>query len=914
MILNENDKCICLCLQEHWKSSTQLQNYVLQNFKLVSCFCRDEGAHGGSAIFLRNDIKFRDRCDIVNLSTVGVCEVASVELMLDLRKVVVMSLYRPPGCDVGDFLNKLECMLNITVTENCDLIISGDFNIDLSKKTKTSNDFLSMINSYGLYQTNSAYTRETNTSASCIDNILTNIDTAHVEVIDHMISDHKSVRLTFDLKFNETNFKIIRQFSDSSIGLFRSLLSEQDWLDMYLCPRNDLNGQWSCFYRILYPIFNECFPSKRVRNNTEKVVYYKNSEVVKCKNELDVLYVLSSCDVRYRDVYNLKKKEYNEALKTARKKYYSTQINLSENKTKTTWKIVEKIKGKPRSDGSIKISGDPVRIANGFNEFYINNILNLTSELEHKDLQCAVPYNRNSMFIEPTTENEIYNIIHGLKSKMSSGYDEFPTLLIKRCICELCKPLTYMVNNSLLHGVFPDPLKRAVVSPIFKKGNPQAYESYRPISLLSSFSKIFEIAMSSRIINFFTKYNLFSETQHGYLRGRSVDTAVHNFVQDILQAFENKEVAMGMFLDLTKAFDCLNYSILFEKLERYGVRGLALRWIRSYLSGRTQSVSICRDFKKSVSENLEVKIGIPQGSVLGPLIFIIYINDLGSILKTNKISLVNFADDSNFLIRDDARDQAILKSEILLNDIKQYMLENRLILNENKTNYVVFRTSQSNIDTSTISINNENIDLVRSVKFLGIFIDENLNWQAHMEYLLKRLNSVSYSMRVLKQYLDESTLKTLYFSNYQSILRYGIVFWGQSSEVKSVFICQKRTLRVLCNMGPKDTCRSVFKSRNILTVAGLYIFETIMFLKKNFSLFSSLTSQSTRTMNLNYPIHRLAIFEKGCYYSGIVFFNKLPNALKQCKNIRVFKGLLYSYICSIEPYTIKEFCDYSLLA
>lgn len=233
---------------------------------------------------------------------------------------------------------------------------------------------------------------------------------------------------------------------------------------------------------------------------------------------------------------------------------------------------------------------------------------------------------------------------------MSTGYDEISSNLITKCAEELATPLCHIINNSFKYGIFPDTLKLALVKPLHKKGDSTLQEKYRPISLIPTFSKMFEIAMASGLLSFFYSEKLLSSAQHGYLKGKSVETAVYDFIDRILSGFEDRKLSMGIFLDLSKAFDSLDHSIILEKLEHYGVRGPSLEWISSYLTNRRQRVVIQRDGERYFSSEGTLKLGIPQGSVLGPILFIFYVNNFASEVLVPKSHSVLFADDTNILV------------------------------------------------------------------------------------------------------------------------------------------------------------------------------------------------------------------------------------------------------------------------
>ena len=414
--------------------------------------------------------------------------------------------------------------------------------------------------------------------------------------------------------------------------------------------------------------------------------------------------------------------------------------------------------------------------------------------------------------------------------------------------------------------------------------------------------------MCNRLLKFFQSQDLLSKHQHGFIRGRSIETAVFNFVEQIIKNIENKQLTMGIFLDLSRAYDCLDHNILLNKLVLYGIRGVPLQWIRSYLSDRTQKVTIEKDCETYISNERRIRVGIPQGSVAGPLLFIIFVNDLSHALTNQNTNLVSYADDTNLLVCGNSHGNIIYNKNVALTNITEWFSRNKLILNENKTKYVQFQTKQANLDLSEIIKLNDN------TKFLGIYIDKNLTWSDEIQYICKKLNGVNYTLRVLKQYTNSEVLKTIYYANFQSILRYGIMFWGNCSDINDVFVIQKRTIRTILNLGYRESCRGKFKEIGVLTVTGIYIYECLLFLNKNKEIFDDykhVHNYQTRTLNYNFPKHRLTLTEKSPVYSCIKFYNILPDEIKNSANFRCFKKAIYIYLLEMEPYSVREYMQYS---
>ncbi|XP_045471754.1 uncharacterized protein LOC123678662 [Harmonia axyridis] len=283
-----------------------------------------------------------------------------------------------------------------------------------------------------------------------------------------------------------------------------------------------------------------------------------------------------------------------------------------------------------------------------------------------------------------------------------------------------------------MDGIFPAMLQKGVevliapITELFK-----LFGSYRPISILPSFSKLFEKAMSDRLVSFLTSFNMLSKNQHGYVKGRSVETAILQFTENIIKSFEKNEILLGIFIDLSKAFDSLSHKKLLEKLESFGIRGNVLRWFESYLRDRQQRTAVKKEGKTIKSDIKINNTGVPQGSILGPILFIIFINDIERIFDAQTIScfMTIFADDTNLLVSDSSYPRLLQKMFVLLEKIQDWFEENDLILNAEKTKVVLFRTPQQRIQRpDKITMLSQDLKPDQCTKFLGVFIDEHLNW------------------------------------------------------------------------------------------------------------------------------------------------------------------------------------------
>lgn len=913
-MVNSNEDCFALCLTEHWKTEEQLKNCGVNDFKLVSCYCREEGEHGGAAVYIRENLASKPRNDIANLSEKSTFECAAAEVCINKTRIVVLSVYRTENPRI--LIEKLDHIFCELVDGYCVVLLAGDFNLDiLLGEAKWPTIFKNALSSFNITPSITEPTRIKGNRRSCIDNIYTNLERCSSKVFNPHTSDHTAQIVTFEIGKTQTKYLRKRIFNKESKELFKFLLGETDWAELLACAPSEVDLQWEEFTNVVKAIFNQCFPLKKFQPQKHcRRRWMGAPEIISCKKRLDILYILSTGNNIYREEYKAEKRRYNALLTESRKNFYQQKLENCDNKSKVSWQIIREIRGNSGNSNILGLQGEPHALSNEINQFMTGAASDATKKMKQTENKVDFISTPESIYLSPVSEAEVTKIIKGLKNKHSSGFDEISTDIIKLVSEEIVPPVSYIINNSFVHGHFPQKLKLALIKPLHKKGDPAKVENYRPISLLSSFSKIFERAMYNRLEHFFISKKIFKNSQHGFLKGKSTETAIYDFLTKILENLEAKNKTLGAFLDLSKAFDSLDHQLLLKKLELYGVRGPALDWLRSFITGRFQRVCLEMDGERTLSDIIKTDLGIAQGSTLGPFLFLVYINDLSDSVVDDSSSLVNFADDSNCLFWADTLELLFSRASEGLRRAENWFSSNKLLLNCEKSVFLYFRTVQSQDQVpESIYLFSQNVELSNSVRFLGIYIDQHLQWDVQLQYVCRKLNSACFSIRVLKDYLQKSTLLTVYYANFYSTLRYGVIFWGDSAGSSEVFVIQKKIVRVILGMRSRDSCRGKFRQLNILTFSAVYIFECVVFLFKHFSLFEHLVpnhNHNTRTQNLTVPSHRLTLTEKSPLYACVRFYNKLSPAIKHEKCLKVFKKNLFQHLINVEPYSIAEFMDF----
>lgn len=597
---------------------------------------------------------------------------------------------------------------------------------------------------------------------------------------------------------------------------------------------------------------------------------------------------------------------YTRVVRQAKRMHYCDLMNTSVNKNKTAWRIIgQDKKSKSRTNTNLKVNNQDVsdnfECASIFNSHFQSVHRKFILNLDKSRNVNGINSNLRSFFFTPVTSQDIFTEVFRLKSSNSCGYDNINSILLKYCADAISEPLSIIINNSLANGHFPSLLKIIKGIPLFKSGDTSCVDNYRLLSISSSFSKIFERVVAGQLLDFFNKNELLNDNQHGFRKNRSTSTAILQFLNNLYSALDKGKTSMGFFLDLSKAFDLVNHDILLEKLQSYGIRGVTLNWIKSFLYDRMQYVEL----SGVQSEQLPINRGVAQGSVLGPLLYIIYTNDIPG------NNLVMYADDTSVLVQTDDYRSMSLSASNQLEDLNSYLSSNELFLNYTKTVFMQFSLSKKNLDFSYwIRVNNHCIKRSSEVKFLGITLDGELKWIHHIDGICKKLGPMCYALGRLRHLVDVATLKLYYFGYVHAIISYGILAWGSSSGILRVLIMQKRAIRSMVGVGPMVSCRPYFRELNIMTVVGVYIYKTLLQVRENIDSYKKLNSShtySTRCENtIEYPLHKTSSYEASPHYMAIRLYNSLPDPLK-CLQVRAFKLKIKSIIIERVFYSIDEF-------
>ena len=748
IITNDVDVCV---ITETWLTATD--NAVMfeitpVGYKLI-CSHRADRRGGGLAIIFKENLKFKS-IEMGERSSYEFLELYLADGSVSLRLVAV---YRPPfspthRVSIGTFIDEFNEYLSVLLLRPGKLLLTGDFNIAINKvDDDVSIRFLDMISYFGMQQHTVG---STHIHGNTLDLVLTVENDGLIiskPAVGEFLSDHAVVVCYLSLKKPKYEVREVKIRKLKSIDCETYLDDIKN--ELRFNPDSDVEVNCSLYHTVLTSILDKHAPVLINRVSARPKLAWMNDSIrpeIKKRRRLERKWRHSHNDEDLK-AFKLQRNKVNNIMKNAKTQFYKDKIDQCEGDLKSLFNLCNKLLNcKPKTQ--YPNEDNDTEVANNFSSFFISKIDKIrlafkTSsspiEASHKQNHDAVQPFQN---FTPVSTDDISTILKNCEIK-SCDLDPCPTYLLKLCyrLPEFLDITTKIMNQSLLSGVFPDSFKRAMVIPLLKKPNLDfMYENYRPISNLSFMSKLLERIVAKQLLEHITENDLDVKYQSAYKAFHSTETALLRVQNDILQSMDRNEVAILIMLDLSAAFDTVDINILLYRLStRYNISGTVLTWFSTYLNNRSQFVSV----NGCSSKTVELKCGIPQGSVLGPKLFSIYTAPLYEIIEHHGMKYHLYADDTQiylFFKPGDILTESIAYARLqqCLYDIKVWMFENKLQLNSDKTEYMVIgrRNLINKIENVSFKFDSSVISKSNVVKNLGVYFDDSLSMTTHINHLL----------------------------------------------------------------------------------------------------------------------------------------------------------------------------------
>lgn len=881
---------------------------------------------GGVGIYCKTSLNPTPRADLSHCD--ANFESSFIDVISGKTKFSIGGFYRHPNTPINDFMSTFSEIINRIQNKNT--AIFGDFNIDLNKY---NNDvlvqgYVDALIAKGLLPYTYLPTRVSRNSATIIDHVFSNCHSnfkikSGLAVAD--LSDHLGNFLLI-LNNNSShslckNRPFIRVYNKQNINNFMNYVSSFNWSQIY--SFNDCDTAFNYFHKTIQNLHDTAFPLVKISRKKFKDKPWITAALKQSINTKYFLYKKYLTNRRELDeiAYKNYRNKLRHLLKVAERNYYSNILNSKLNNIKNIWQHINQIIGNRKSKtiptvSKLNVNGnhlsDSQLIANAFNDYFASIGQNLAQGIPSNGdnfRQYLCPANVNSFFFNDISGLEVSNVINSLKSSKSPGPDNICSFIIKLANNYICFPLSYLFNLCMLNGIFPSVLKTSKVIPLYKKGCKSEICNYRPITLSSVISKVFEKLIYSRMNNFINNYDLFYKSQYGFRVGHSTTFAVIDVTEMINKELQNGNYVMGIFLDITKAFDSVCHDILLHKLYNYGFRGNIYNLLKSYLSDRY--IFTCINGK--ISSTTSINYGVPQGSVLGPLLFLLYINDMPNCIPGYNLKI--FADDSNVFVVDNNPCSLYSKANYVLSQLYTWCNTNKLQISIPKSCYMLFKPTRE-LEHAIINyslnlhINYNSITRTESFKYLGVWFDCNLSWKEHVNKLISKLNSYIGLFYKSKYYLPLDCRRNLYFAMVQSNLSYCVEVYGNANKttLNRLFISCNRVLRSLQYVDKETHVLELYKNFSALNIYNLYKFNMLKLMYKcvNFpslvpTNFSNIFVPNSRIHNYNTRgannIHLVNSFNG---YS-IVFkmsslWNNLPSHIKELPSFSTYCNEVKKYL------------------
>jgi exonuclease III len=898
---------------ETWLSEYECQSF---NFKDYSSYhtCREQKGGAGAAVYVHKSL-----LSVFSESVHDIRDEVGSLIVVGLPRVGVhiMACYRPPGqlrTDEQMFLEKFEHLLS----KYSKTLVLGDFNINtLLTDDSLVTDYLERLYSHGFTLLNSddsdMATRISNTVPRTLDHALTDIvdSSYNFYIEDHALFDHKMIFLSVDIVKNVepeySRSKTVLDYDNCLGSEFLSVLNRvEDFEELTTNVKETIRLNTR---EIPVPNFSSRYRCPWMTREISQLMHVRDKyHKLKARFPNDTYVLLKFKYFRNRVTYMIRQSKAS---------FTSSRLMRNIGNARKLWGVLKEVIFHKFSNGHANIvlsldNGqlltDSKAICNKFNDYFTNVAAQICQQgLDYEttvDTNYMSTLTRPSFVIEPTSGLEISGIINGLKTESASGCDLISTRFCKRAVLFLSEAISRLINNCLSANIFPSCLKLARVIPILKSGSQLVLNNYRPISILNIFSKIFEYVLLNRLQGYLNSHKVINANQYGFVHSSNTLLATTNLMSFIREKLDAGLFVVGLFIDLRKAFDCVDHGLLLSKMFRDGVRGDPLSLFKSYLEGRLQIVQVNGD----ESEPEVVKMGVVQGGVLSPTLFNIFVNDMFDLELNGIIQM--YADDTVIKYSASSLDELFRMINEDMTRLQNWLDTNMLALNVEKTNFILFerRSPICLSDNHVVRFGNGIVKRVDSVKYLGLHLDTKLSFSGHIRHVRKKILPIMFALRRSRHLITYNTAMSIYYAYVFSQLSYLNPIWNVATGalINVLGVLQNRVLKIIKCKPLRFPTVSLY-DLSVIPLKVISQYELLLWLYKivnnkvchNFQLVRvvEIHRYPTRT-NSDFVISSFRTnWGRNCILvDGLTKFNNLPDFLRQMETISRFKTALRQFL------------------
>lgn len=904
-----------LCISETWLLPHTPDVYVdIPHYKLYRC---DNGRGAGVCIYVSYSLNSVQ----INTNVTRQSGIEDVWVTVQCRKlpsVIIGCIYRHPKAPSTSFEYIVDILRTISMHKKT-LFVLGDLNDDLlSRDSKLAR----IIANNKFSQIIDKPTRVTPTSATLLDVIITNQPDIIInsEIVPQVVADHDLISVSADISKPKRTLitKTFRDLGEYNSDNLRSLLLNEEHTLNQIFQTDNVDKQVDLLTSVFTRSLDKCAPivTKEIRRPSAPWMNDNIREAIKARNNAQIILKGNRYNITLQDQYKKLKKSVRLLINNAKTQHFHTKLLSCRGNTAATWKVIRDIVPNKKVKSTVCNFDNIETKAEEFNNFFAN-IGKTTNERAQNSLRNdnqALLDHHNALVSDtphfrpqPVDTNTVILTIKHLQETKSFGSDNISLRFIKDSLFVIAFYLTFIINTSLVTGTFPTSWKHAIVVPLYKNGDVDDVSNYRPISLLTIFSKLLEKIVANQLSAYLENNGLLSNSQHGFRPKLSTETALTVMTDKIYNNMDKKRISLLTLCDLSKAFDSVSHNILLQKCAKINVDTF---WLENYLINRTQSIRL----NNVMSSKLEVTYGVPQGSILGPILFNIYVNDLPEYF--NDCLLVQYADDTQFLHTGTLQELANLinKSEITLNKAREYFLRNGLMLNPNKTQCIFIGTRQiiSRIPANTtIRFDGNNVQPVSHVKNLGVHMDSCMRFDTHINELNKKVMGTLMYINRISNNFDKPTRLLIVQSLVLSLLNYCIIIWGTTNNtlLNKVKKLQNFAAKVAAGGARKyDHVTPILKELQWLNIGKKITFDKAVAIFKQVNNFyperllslptvNNVTRSTTRQQNNLYvPRVNTDTRARSLSVLGPKLWNQIPLSIKETNTLPIFKQKLKHFL------------------